>query len=129
MTAVGDSFEGAVGFKDGLQDEISIWTQNPSLPPQAGVEMFEKVAAAIRAELGPGKRIANVPNFGDAADVASTSVLWLTGEDIVHLKLDRYPLRAGIGITRQTLKSWRSGMGADESDFWVQTLDCVFSHP
>jgi len=71
MDAFGASFEGAVGFKDGLQDEILIWTQNPSLTPQAGVELFEKVAAAIRAELGPGKRIANVPNFGDAAEELS----------------------------------------------------------
>lgn len=123
IIAFGGAFEGELSFNGDVQAKLLMWTQDPSITPQAGVEVFEKMVSALRREFGQGKVIASIPNYGDASDVKSTAVLWPIETDIVLLQLDRYPSRAGINVMRQSSESWRSSMGADESDFWAQTLD------
>ncbi len=123
VIAFGHVFEGEVTFKVDAQAKLLMWTQDPSIPPQAGVELFEKIARVLKSQYGPGKNIASIPNYGDASDVKSTAVLWLLETDIVLLKLEQYPSRAGISIVKRSSESWRSSMGADESEFWAQTLD------
>lgn len=121
--AFGDIFEGEVAFKGGTQIELLLWTQKPSLSPQAALALFDKMASSLKSELGQGRIVANIPNYGDASDVKSTAVLWLIETDIILLQLNRYPSRGGIEVVRRSNEAWRSSMGADESDFWVETLD------
>lgn len=122
IRAFGSSFAARLTFKGTVQDKLALWTDDPAMAPQTGLPLFEKMATAFKSEFGQGKVIASIPNHGDASDVKSTAVLWFIGPDIVLLQLDQYPSRAGIKVVRSSRESWRSGMGADESDFWEQTL-------
>jgi hypothetical protein len=123
ISAFGGLFEGEVAFKGGTQTELLLWTQEPSLSPQAAWDYFNKMASSLESELGQGRIVANIPNYGDASYVKATAALWFIGKDIVLLQLNRYPSRGGIEVVRRNKDAWRSSMGADESDFWVQTLD------
>ncbi|MEN9285532.1 MAG: hypothetical protein RLZZ179_3025 [Verrucomicrobiota bacterium] len=123
ISAFGGVFDGEVAFKAETQSELRLWTKEPLLSPEAASELFDKMARSLKSELGQGRTVANVPNYGDVAEVKSTAVLWLIGTDIVFLHLERYPSRGGIGVVRRNSEAWRNSMGADESDFWVKTLD------
>lgn len=123
ISAFGGIFDGEVSFRAGTQNEIRMWTREALLSPQDALELFHKIASSLKSELGQGRTVANIPNYGDASDVKSTAVLWFIGTDVVLLHLDQYPRRGGIGLVRCSGDAWRSSMGADESDFWVQTLD------
>lgn len=123
ISAFGGIFDGEVSFRAGTQNEIRMWTREALLSPQAALELFHKIASSLKSELGRGRTVANIPNYGDASDVKSTAVLWLIETDIILLHLDQYPRRGGIGLVRCSGEAWRSSMGADESDFWVQTLE------
>lgn len=122
IRAFGSSFAARLTFKGTVQDKLALWTDDPSMAPRAGLPLFEKMATAFNSEFGQGKVIASIPNHGDASEVKTTAVLWFMGPDIVLLQLDQYPSRAGLKVVRCSRESWRSGMGADESDFWEQTL-------
>ena len=125
IIAFGYAFDGELDFNDGVQTKLLMWTQEPLITPEAGADLFEKMANALRIAFGQGSRIGSIPNYGDASDVKSTAVFWTIGSDIVLLQLDRYPSRAGINLVRRSSESWRSSMGADESEFWVRTLDAL----
>jgi hypothetical protein len=122
VSAFGSSFAARLTFKGTVQDKLAMWTDDPSMAPQAGLQLFEKMVTAFNRALGQGKVIAHIPNHGDASEVKSTAVLWFMGPDIVLLQLDQYPSRAGIKVVRSSRESWRGGMGADESEFWERTL-------
>jgi hypothetical protein len=123
IIAFGYAFDGELDFNGGVQTKLLMWTQEPLITPKAGADLFEKMANALRIVFGQGNRIASIPNHGDASDVKSTAVFWTIGADIVLLQLDKYTSRAGINIVRRSSESWRSSMGADESEFWMRTLD------
>jgi len=55
---------------------LGLREQDQSTTPEDGVELFEKMASALRNEFGQGKAIARIPNYGDASDVKSTAVLF-----------------------------------------------------
>lgn len=123
INAFGSIFTGEVVLKNAVPDQILVWTHDPSISPSAGLDLFEALTDALERELGVSRRIHEIPNYGDGSDVKSSAILWFIGSDIILLKLDRYSSRSGISIVRQSSESWRSGMGADESTFWSQTLD------
>jgi LPXTG-motif cell wall-anchored protein len=123
IRAFGGIFEGEAAFSEGRQNELLLWIKEPSISPRTALEVFDKIASSLKSELGQGRIVANIPNYGDAADVKSTAVLWLVGTDIVLLRLDLYPSRGGIEVARRHSEGWRNSMGADESDFWVRTLN------
>ena len=89
ISAFGGVFDGEVAFKAETQSELRLWTKEPLLSPEAASELFDKMARSLKSELGQGRTVANVPNYGDAAEVKSTAVLWLIGTDIVFLHLER----------------------------------------
>jgi hypothetical protein len=125
ISAFGGVFDGEVTFRVETQNETRLWTKEPLLSPQAASELFDKVASSLKSELGQGWTVANIPNYGDASDVKSTAVLWFIGTEVILLHLERYPWRGGIGVVRCSGESWHNSMGADESNFWTQTLSSI----
>jgi hypothetical protein len=102
IIAFGYAFDGELDFNGGVQTKLLMWTQEPLIAPEAGADLFEKMANALRIVFGQGDLIASIPNHGDASDVESTAVFWTIGADIVLLQLEKYPSRAGVNIVRRS---------------------------
>lgn len=122
ITEFGVTFAGRTVFGDSKIEEISLWTTDEKISPEAARLVFHRLLKSINLRLGNGKLIEDVPNHEDASDVRTDVYIWNKEDNLIALTISEYHNRTGISLSRLRRSLWLDRMGADSGEFWEKTL-------